>query len=138
MRAPSTAFAPFAVTPDELGDAWQDGRAHVDVDVHWNGERFGNPNAGPEMQFGFHELIAHVTRTRPLGAGAIVGSGTVSNEDRSRGSCCIAEKRMIEKIDTGEFRTPFMQFGDTVRIEVVRDGQSVFGVIEQEVVRHVG
>lgn len=137
VSKPSTAFAPFAVTPDELGDAWRDGRAHVDVEVAWNGVRFGNPNAGPEMQFGFHELLAHLTRTRPLGAGAIVGSGTVSNEDRSRGSCCIAERRMIEKIETGGFLTPFMQFGDTVHIEVVRDGQSVFGAIDQRVVQKV-
>jgi len=131
---PPTAFAPFAVTPDELGDAWQGGRAHVDVDVRWNGEWFGNPNAGPEMQFSFFELIAHIAKTRPLGAGTILGSGTVSNEDRSKGSCCIAEKRMIEKIETGEFKTPFMAFGDTVEISVERDGASVFGTIRQRVV----
>ncbi|PIE19276.1 MAG: hypothetical protein CSA66_02575 [Proteobacteria bacterium] len=132
---PPTAFAPFAVTPDELGEAWRDGRAAVDVTVHWNGERFGNPNAGPEMQFGFHELIAHVSKTRPLGAGTIIGSGTISNEDRERGSCCIAEKRMIEKIDTGDFITPFMQFGDRVHVEVTLAGRSVFGAIDQQVVQ---
>lgn len=132
---PPTAFAPFAVTPDELGDAWQGGRAHLDVNVRWNGAWFGHPNAGPEMQFSFYELIAHVAKTRPLGAGTIVGSGTVSNEDRAKGSCCIAEQRMIEKIDTGAFITPFMAFGDTVEIWVERDGASLFGTIHQRVVQ---
>jgi len=135
VSKPPTAFAPFAVTPDELGDAWRDGRAHVDVAVDWNGESFGDPNAGPEMHFSFFDLIAHVARTRPLGAGTIIGSGTVSNEDRRRGSCCIAERRMIEKIETGDFITPFMSFGDTVRIEVMHQGRSLFGAIEQRVVK---
>jgi len=135
VSKPPTAFAPFAVTPDELGAAWRDGRAHVDVDVRWNDAWFGHPNAGPEMHFSFFDLIAHVTRSRPLGAGTIVGSGTVSNEDRSHGSCCIAEKRMIEKIETGAVTTPFMQFGDTVEIGVEHDGRSLFGTIRQRVVR---
>ncbi len=134
VSKPPTAFAPFAVTPDELGDSFRDGRVHLDVECHWNGEWFGNPNAGREMQFGFHELLAHVSQTRPLGAGTILGSGTISNEQRDNGSCCVAEKRMIEKIETGEFITPFMQFGDTVHIEVKKDGASVFGAISQKVV----
>lgn len=132
---PPTAFAPFAVTPDELGDAWRGGRAHLDVDVRWNDAWFGSPNAGPEMHFSFYELIAHVSRTRPLGAGTILGSGTVSNEDVTRGAACIAEKRMLEKIETGEFVTPFMTFGHTVHIEVTRDGRSLFGAISQRVTK---
>ena len=136
---PSTAFAPFAVTPDEVGDAWRDGRLHLDVRVDWNGESFGHPNAGVGMQFGFHDLIAHICRTRPLGAGAIVGSGTVSNDVDGVGSCCIAERRMIETIDHGAPRTEFMRFGDTVRIEVLdAAGRSVFGAIDQVVQRHPG
>lgn len=134
VSKPPTAFSPFAVTPDELGDSWHDGKVHLDMEVHYNGAWYGNPNAGPEMQFSFYELIQHVTQTRPLGAGAIIGSGTVSNKDRSRGSCCLAEKRMIEKIETGEFKTPFMQFGDTIHIDMKKDGKSIFGSIEQKVV----
>lgn len=135
VSKPPTAFAPMAVTPDELGEGWRDGKAWFPLQVHYNGAWYGNPDPGPEMQFSFHELIAHVSRTRPLGAGTIIGSGTVSNADRSKGSCCLAEKRMIEKIETGEFRTPFMQFGDSVRIEMLKpDGESIFGVIEQNVV----
>ena len=134
VSKPPTAFSPFAVTPDELGDAWRGGKVHLPMEVTYNGARFGDPDAGPEMQFSFFELIAHVTRTRPLRSGAIIGSGTVSNRDRSRGFCCLAEKRMIEKIDTGAFVTPFMSFGDTVSIDMKRDGQSVFGQIAQRVV----
>jgi len=135
VSKPPTAFAPFAVTPDELGDGWRDGKAWFPLEVEYNGEWFGNPDPGPEMQFSFHEILAHVARTRPLGAGTVIGSGTVSNADRSKGSCCLAEKRMIEKIETGEFVTPFMAFGDTVRIEMKdADGNSIFGVIDQKVV----
>jgi fumarylacetoacetate (FAA) hydrolase len=134
VSKPPTAFSPFAVTPDELGDSWQEGKVHLDMEVHYNGEWYGNPNAGPEMQFSFHQLVQHVTRTRPLRAGAIIGSGTISNKDRSRGSCCLAEKRMIEKIEQGEFITPFMQFGDTVHIDMKKDGESIFGSIEQKVI----
>lgn len=131
---PPTAFAPFAVTPDDLGESWRDGRLHLDVRVEWNGEHFGHPNAGVGMQFGFHELIAHVAKTRPLGAGTIVGSGTVSNDVDGVGSCCIAERRMIEIIADGKPTTGFMCFGDTVRIEVLdAGGASVFGRIEQTV-----
>lgn len=131
---PPTAQSPFAVTPDELGGAWRDGKVWLPLRVAYNGERFGDPEAGPEMQFSFHQLIEHVTRTRPLGAGTLIGSGTVSNHDRARGSCCLAEKRMIEKIEQGAFITPFMSFGDTVRIEMLdASGQSIFGAIDQAV-----
>ena len=133
---PSTAFAPLAVTPDELGDAWQGGRVHLNLHVQWNGERFGEPN-GHEMNFGFGELVAHAARTRRLTAGTIVGSGTVSNVARSAGSACIAERRVIEKIDQGEIRTGFMRFGDRVRMQARftdgRDGP--FGAIDQRVVK---
>lgn len=138
VSKPPTAFAPFAVTPDEAGEAWRAGRLHLPVSVHWNGERFGAPNAGVGMHFGFGELLQHVTRTRPLGAGTILGSGTVSNDAAGVGSCCIAERRMLEKIDSGKPETRFMRFGDTVRIEVVQDGRSLFGAIEQRVVQREG
>jgi fumarylacetoacetate (FAA) hydrolase len=133
---PSSSFAPVAVTPDELGGAWRDGRLHLAVHVHWNGGWFGSPAAGA-MGFGFDRLIQHAARTRRLRAGTIIGSGTVSNENfRDVGSACIAERRGIELIDTGEARTPFMRFGDTVRIEVLdADGRSVFGAIDQRIVR---
>ena len=136
VSKPATAFAPFAVTPDELGDAWRDGRVHLPLRTTWNGELFGDPEAGPEMHFGFFELMEHITKTRSLTAGTIIGSGTVSNADEARGASCIAEKRMREKIATGEFRTPFMRFGDTVRVEMLgRDGTSLFGRIDQVVER---
>ena len=132
---PSTSFAPVAVTPDELGDAWHDGRVHLDLDVEWNGQKFGHPN-GREMNFGFGELVAHAARTRRLGAGTIVGSGTVSNADRAVGSACIAERRVIEIIDHGEPRTQFMRFGDRVRMGARgAAGDAPFGVIDQRVVR---
>ncbi|MCK6509925.1 fumarylacetoacetate hydrolase family protein [Myxococcota bacterium] len=133
VSKPPTAFSPFAVTPDELGESWQDGRVHLPLEVEYNGAWFGHPNAGPEMQFSFPELIAYVTKTRPLGAGTILGSGTISNKDRSTGSCCLAERRMIEKIEEGESKTPFMRFGDTVRIEMKKGGRSIFGAIAQTV-----
>jgi len=132
---PSTAFAPVAVTPDELGDGWRDGRVQMRLHVQWNGERFGEPHGG-EMNFHFGQLVAHAARTRRLTAGTIVGSGTVSNVARSAGSACIAERRVIEKIDLGEIRTGFMHFGDRVRMQARfddgRDGP--FGVIDQRVV----
>lgn len=132
---PSTAFAPVAVTPDELGGAWLDCRVHLPVHVAWNGRHFGHPNAGA-MGFGFDQLIAHAARTRRLSAGTIIGSGTVSNENfREVGSACIAERRGIETLDHGEPRTPYMRFGDTVRIEVLDPaGRSVFGAIDQRIV----
>lgn len=136
VSKPATAFSPFATTIDELGDAWKEGRIHLPLITHYNGEKFGDPDAGPEMFFSFYDLIEHVTKTRSLTAGTIIGSGTVSNEDRARGSSCLAEKRMIEKIDEGEFKTPFMRFGDRVEIEMLdRDGQSIFGKISQKVVK---
>jgi fumarylacetoacetate (FAA) hydrolase len=130
---PSSAFSPFAITPDELGDSLVDGRVHLPLETNLNDEFYGNPDAGPEMHFSFHQLIEHITKTRGLSAGTIVGSGTVSNVDISRGSSCLAEKRMLEKIKTGEFITPFMQYGDKVTIEMFKDGQSLFGRIEQTV-----
>jgi fumarylacetoacetate (FAA) hydrolase len=131
---PATAFSPVAVTPDELGEAWRDGKVHRPIVVHWNGTKVGWPDAGTDMTFGFPQLIAHVTRTRNVRAGSIVGSGTVSNVDRSRGYCCIAEKRTLEQIADGKPTTPFMKYGDTVRIEMFdANGRSIFGAIEQRV-----
>lgn len=130
---PSSAFAPFAVTLDELGSAWREGRLHLPLLVELNGEFFGNADAGA-MHFHFGQLIAHAARTRNLGAGTIIGSGTVSNEDPKRGSSCLAEKRMIETIETGAPRTPFMKIGDRVRIEMKdASGLSLFGAIDQRV-----
>lgn len=132
---PATAFSPFAVTPDELGDAWKDGRLHLHMINTYNGEEVGRVFAGPEMHFSFHDLIAHITKTRAFTAGTIVGSGTISNEDRSAGISCLAERRMIEIIDEGKPSTPFMKAGDTIRIEMCNeDGQSIFGAIDQKVV----
>jgi fumarylacetoacetate (FAA) hydrolase len=132
---PATAFGPFAVTPDELGAAWTGGRLHLPVRSIYNGELCGDPHAGPEMHFSFHDLIEHIARTRSFTAGTILGSGTVSNVDRARGVSCLAERRMIETIDTGKPKTPYMKAGDTIAIEVVTDaGRSVFGRIEQRVV----
>lgn len=131
---PATAFGPVAVTPDELGSAWKGGRVHLNLESAWNGKRVGLCQAGEEMSFHFGQLIAHLAKTRQVRAGSIIGSGTVSNKDWSRGYSCIAEKRAIETIEQGEPRTAFMQFGDTIRIEMKgRDGQSVFGTIEQTV-----
>ncbi len=129
---PSTAFSPVAVTPDELGEAWRDGTINRPLTVHLNGERYGEPLCGVDMTFNFHRLIEHVTLTRRLGAGTIIGSGTISNYDRSTGSACLAEQRMLETIEYGEPRTPFLRFGDRVRIEMTdRNGQSIFGAIDQ-------
>lgn len=132
---PACSVAPFAVTPEELGQAWRDGRVCLDLLVDWNGKRFGAAN-GEAMQFGFHELIAHAARTRSLPAGTIIGSGTVSNPDyRTVGSSCIAERRAIELLDEGAPKTAFMAFGDTVRMEAHGlDGGVLFGTIEQKVV----
>lgn len=132
---PATTFSPFAVTPDELGDKWDGGRVNLPLETDYNGEFFGNPEAGPEMHFSFFDLIQHVTKTRSFTAGTILGSGTVSNEDQSKGSSCLSEKRMLEKIETGEFKTPYMQVGDTVKIEMKdEDGNNIFGTIKQKVV----
>ncbi|MBM3489125.1 MAG: fumarylacetoacetate hydrolase family protein [Alphaproteobacteria bacterium] len=132
---PPTAFAPAAVTPETLGDAWDGARLHLPVSIHLNGERFGAPEAGQDMTFDFPTLVAHAAKTRPLSAGTILGAGTVSNVDRARGSACIAEQRMLEQIAGGKPRTPFLRFGDRVRIDVLdAAGGSVFGAIEQRVV----
>jgi fumarylacetoacetate (FAA) hydrolase len=131
---PSSAFGPFAVTLDELGSAWNDGRLHLPLLVEYNGQFFGNAEAG-EMHFHFGQLIAHAARTRNLGPGTIIGSGTVSNENPTRGSSCLAEKRMIEQINNGKIETPFMKVGDRIRIEVKNEqGRSIFGSIDQKVV----
>jgi len=131
---PATAFSPVAVTPDELGAAWQGGRLHLNLESVWNGRRVGLCDAGAEMTFHFGQLIAHICKTRNVRAGSVVGSGTVSNKDWSRGYSCIAEKRAIETIESGAPKTGFMKFGDTIRIEMKgSDGQSIFGAIEQAV-----
>lgn len=130
---PHSAFAPFAVTLDELGADWQEGRLHLPLMVDFNGAFFGKANAGA-MHFHFGQLIAHAAKTRTVAAGSIIGSGTVSNEDPSVGSSCLAEKRMIETIADGQPKTPFMKVGDRVRMEMKdREGRSIFGVIEQVV-----
>ena len=132
---PSTAFAPVAVTPDELGDAWHDSKVHLPIRCYWNGERVGNAEAGEDMVFDFARLIAHVAKTRRARAGSIIGSGTVSNRDASRGYSCIAEVRALEMIAAGKASTSFMKFGDRIRIEMQdAAGRSIFGSIDQEVV----
>ncbi|MBD9424640.1 fumarylacetoacetate hydrolase family protein [Pseudomonas sp. PDM15] len=134
---PSSSFSPVAVTPDELGETWKDGKVHRPLVSHINGALFGQPNAGVDMTFNFPILVAHAAKTRPLGAGTIIGSGTVSNYDRSAGSSCLAEKRMLEIIEQGEAKTPFLKFGDRVRIEMFdAAGQSIFGAIDQAVERY--
>lgn len=131
-----TSFSPVAITPDELGGAWNGGSIDLPLISTLNGEVFGRPNARSGMVFDFPRLIAHAARTRPLGAGTIIGSGTVANDDRSVGSSCIVERRAIELIEKGMAQTPFMKFGDRVRIEMLdRDGRSIFGAIDQVVVR---
>lgn len=132
---PATAFSPFAVTPDELGDAWKDGRLHLPMLSQFNGEFSGNPDSGPEMHFSFHQLIEHICKTRGFTAGSILGSGTISNEDRSKGISCLAERRMIETIDEGAPKTEFMKVGDTIEIKMLdAKGQDIFGTISQKVV----
>jgi fumarylacetoacetate (FAA) hydrolase len=136
---PATAFSPVAVTPDELGAAWRDSKVHLPLESRINGQVFGRPDAGTDMTFSFAQLIAHATKTRRLGAGAIVGSGTVSNYDRSRGSSCLAEKRTLEQLEHGAPRTPFLQFGDRVSIEMLdAEGRSIFGALDNRVVRAGG
>ncbi len=133
---PACSAAPVVLTPDELGDAWSDGRVCLNLTVEWNGRRIGNAN-GRSMGFGFHQLVAHAARTRSLCAGTIIGSGTVSNANfREVGSSCIAERRGIEVVDDGKARTEYMRFGDTVRMEARRaDGSPLFGAIRQKVVK---
>ena len=139
---PSTAFGPVAVTPDELGEAWIEGRVHLTMQIDWNGRKVGRCDAGPDVRFHFGQLIAHAARTRRLRAGSIIGSGTVSNpgvekdgrREWPKGYGCIAEKRAMETIQDGAPKTDYMRFGDTVRIEMKgKDGESVFGAIEQNV-----
>jgi fumarylacetoacetate (FAA) hydrolase len=133
---PATGFSPVAVTPDEAGPAWKDAKLQLPLTVHLNGELLGRPNAGDDMTFDFGQLIAHAAKTRRLGAGTIVGSGTVSNADRSLGSTCLAERRMLETLARGKPVTPFLSFGDRVRIEMFDPaGRSIFGAIDQRVVR---
>lgn len=132
---PSSAFSPVAVTPDELENAWDGKKVHLPLVTHFNQQLFGSPNAGIDMTFDFPTLIAHAAKTRPLVAGTIIGSGTVSNLDRSKGSSCIAEKRMLEIIKEGKPITPFMQWGDEVKIEMFdNNNRSIFGAIKQKVV----
>ncbi|MBB4287554.1 fumarylacetoacetate hydrolase family protein [Roseospira goensis] len=146
---PSSAFSPVAVTPDDLGDAWDGGRVHRPLLSFVNGEPFGRPDAGRDMTFDFPRLIAHAARTRPLGAGTIIGSGTVSNKqgtghgsaiaDGGVGYACLAEVRMIETIRDGQPTTPFLRFGDRVRLEMEdAEGRSIFGAIDQTVTRYPG
>ncbi|HEY5336594.1 MAG TPA: fumarylacetoacetate hydrolase family protein [Rhizomicrobium sp.] len=133
---PASAFSPVAVTPDELDGAWKDGKAHLPLTVTYNGKRFGAPNAGEDMTFAFPQLIAHAAKTRVLAAGSIVGSGTVSNKSGNAGSACLAEKRTLETIENGKAVTPFMKFGDRIRMEMFDSaGHSIFGAIDQ-VVKH--
>lgn len=134
---PSSAFSPVAVTPDELGDAWDGRKVFLPLVTHLNGELFGKPDCGVDMTFDFPTIVAHAAKTRPLGAGAIIGSGTISNYDRSAGSSCLAEKRMLETIADGKPSTSFMQFGNRVRIEMFdKNDTSIFGAIDQQVVEY--
>lgn len=131
----ANALAPVAVTPDELGARWRDGRIHLPLACQVNGRPLGDPDAGADAQFGLFELIAHAARTRDLAPGTLVGSGTISNHDRARGYACLMEARLVEQVESGEARTPFLRFGDSVRIEMLDAGASVFGAIEQRVER---
>lgn len=136
---PSSAFSPVAVTPDELGDAWNGKKLHLPLVTHLNNELFGRPDCGVDMTFDFPTIVAHAAKTRPLAAGAIIGSGTISNYDRSAGSSCLAEKRMLEIIADGKPTTPFMKFGDQVSIEMFdSNGESIFGKIDQTVIKYKG
>jgi fumarylacetoacetate (FAA) hydrolase len=133
---PASSFSPVAVTPDELGDAWQDGKLHLPLKVAWNGALVGQAHAGVDMVFSFPQLIAHLVKTRNARAGTIIGSGTVSNKDARKGYSCIAEKRCLETIADGEPKTSFMRFGDTIRIEMLdANGKSIFGEINQQLVQ---
>lgn len=133
---PRSALSPVFVTPDELGDAWKDNKLHRAMLTHINGKWFGAPEAGVDMQFDFAQLVAHAAKTRPLTAGTIVGSGTVANEDTSLGASCFAEQRTVETLRDGKPSTPFMKFGDVVRIEMLdAEGKTIFGAIEQKIER---
>jgi len=131
---PANAYSPVAVTPAELSHAWRDHRLHLPLTCRVNGETVGTPLAGEDLQFGFDRLIAHAAKSRRLGAGTIIGSGTVSNQDASRGCACLMEKRVLELLETGKMETPFLKFGDRVHIEMLdEEGNSVFGAIDQEI-----
>lgn len=133
----ANALAPVAVTPDELGSAWDDGKVHRRLVCHVNGKWLGNPDAGTDASFGLHELVAHAAKTRVLRPGTLIGTGTISNHDRSAGYACLLEARVVEQVETGEARTPFLAFGDTVRIEMFdAQGATMFGAIEQRVERY--
>jgi fumarylacetoacetate (FAA) hydrolase len=133
---PASSFSPVAVTPDELGEDWQDGKVHLPLRVTWNGAVVGQPNAGVDMVFSFPQLVAHLAKTRNARAGSIIGSGTISNKDARKGYTCIAEKRCLEMIEHGEAKTPFMKFGDAIRIEMMdKNGKSIFGAISQQIVQ---
>ena len=134
---PASSFSPVAVTPDELGSAWDGNRINLPLKSYLNNKLFGQPNASDDMVFSFPQLVAHAALTRELTAGTIIGSGTVSNKDRSRGSSCIVEKRMLEIINEGKAATPFMKFGDSIRIEMRdNDDNNIFGTIDQKVVAY--
>ncbi len=136
---PRSALSPVFVTPDELGEAWRANKVHLPLLTHINGTWFGAPEAGVDMQFDFAQLVAHAAKTRPLSAGTIVGSGTVANEDTSLGASCFAEQRTVETLRDGKPSTPFMKYGDVVRIEMLdKNGDSVFGAIEQRIAPHPG
>ncbi len=136
---PASSFSPVALTPDELTSHWDGKRVHLPLLSYLNSELFGEPNAGVDMTFSFPDLIAHAAKTRDLAAGTIIGSGTVSNLDRSKGSSCIAEKRMLEIIAEGKAQTEYMHFSDTIRIEMLdSEGQSYFGAIEQRLTKYKG
>ncbi|KJV36698.1 fumarylacetoacetate hydrolase family protein [Luteibacter yeojuensis] len=133
---PRSALSPVFVTPDELGDAWQGDKLHLPMRTWINGQWFGEAECGVDMQFNFAQLVAHAAKTRPLTAGTIVGSGTIANEDTSKGASCLAEQRTVETLRDGKPATPFLKFGDTVRIDVTnKDGESIFGSIEQDICR---
>lgn len=135
---PASSFSPVAVTPDELSTAWQDGKVHLPLRATWNGTLVGQPNAGVDMAFNFPQLVAHLAKTRNARAGSIIGSGTVSNKDGKKGYTCIAEKRCLEIIADGEAKTPFMKFGDTIKIDMIAEnGKSIFGAINQQVTQYV-
>lgn len=134
---PRSALSPVFVTPDELGDAWRGDKLHLPMRTWLNGHWFGEADAGVDMQFSFAELVAHAAKTRPLGAGTIVGSGTIANEDTGKGASCLAERRTVETLRDGKPSTPFLKFGDTLRIEMTdADGVSIFGAIEQHIERY--
>ena len=134
---PASAFSPVAITPDELGEAWSEAKVHLPLTVTYNDAVFGHPNAGVDMTFSFAQLIEHAAKTRAMVAGSIVGSGTVSNKSGNVGSACLAEKRTLETIEGGKPVTPFMKFGDRIKIEMFDlDGKSIFGAIDQQVAKY--